>query len=272
MSVVNDNGRPIKQIHLAIVVPTRGMNPSGFTFDLAKLCAVTTIALESEGWGHVSLFHLAGTYIDDSREKLAERALQAKATHVLFLDDDMRFPPNLAAKLLKHNQPVVGVNYPTRKQHDVVCVTIKHFSHSPDARSTRLLTTEASTGVEQVDSVGFGGVLIQADVFKVLKKPWFLAYWDAEMKRRVGEDVDFCKKLKDLGIPIYIDHDLSKGMAHIGVWEFTNEHAVIHAQEQGMEKHYVQGGTDAGQRAEGESVHAGAEVHQNQPLHQGPGR
>jgi hypothetical protein len=269
MTIIGKNGRPLNKIHLAIVVPTRGMNPAGFTFDLAKLCAATTVALESEGWGHVSLFHLSGTYIDDSREKLAERALRADATHILFLDDDMRFPPNLATKLIKHRQPVVGMNYPTRKQKDVVCIAIKRFSESFDSRSQRLLTTTESTGLEQVDAVGFGGVLIQADVFRVLKKPWFLAYWDEEMKRRVGEDVDFCRKLKDLEIPVYIDHDLSQYAGHMGWWEFTNQHAEIQAQEEGMDKHYgpQQGVDDAGQEPEEKSVQRGTEVHEEEQIH-----
>ena len=38
----------------------------------------------------------------------------------------------------------------------------------------------------------------------------------------MGETVGFCRRLGEAGIPVHIDHDLSKQLAHIGEFEFSN--------------------------------------------------
>jgi hypothetical protein len=48
------------------------------------------------------------------RNLLAERFLASDCTHLLFVDSDMLFPPDLAEKLLACGRPLVGTVYPRR--------------------------------------------------------------------------------------------------------------------------------------------------------------
>jgi hypothetical protein len=52
--------------------------------------------------------------------------------------------------------------------------------------------------------------------------PWFDTVW-MENNDLLGEDVFFFKKVKhELGISLYIDHDLSQLVRHIGTFEYHN--------------------------------------------------
>ena len=77
------------------------------------------------------------------------------------------------------------------------------------------------TGIEQVETVGFGVVLIKAEVFKQLAWPWFIQPWHDEAQHHVGEDIAFCMRCKEANVPIYVDHDLSWAVRHIGSHEFS---------------------------------------------------
>ena len=46
------------------------------------------------------------------------------------------------------------------------------------------------------------------------------------MKAYCGEDVYFCQKLVDAGARLYIDHDLSVQVQHIGSYSYGHEDLV----------------------------------------------
>ena len=62
----------------------------------------------------------------------------------------------------------------------------------------------------RVKGGGMGCCLIRTDVFDVLKFPWFV-WSDVRFDRNTGkvescgEDIDFCEKCEQAGIPIYAD-------------------------------------------------------------------
>jgi len=71
----------------------------------------------------------------------------------------------------------------------------------------------------KVDIVGTGIVLIKREVFEKLEKPWFQCY---EKGKNAREDVYFCLRCRDAGIPVYIDTTIHTG--HIATpYIITNE-------------------------------------------------
>jgi hypothetical protein len=38
-----------------------------------------------------------------------------------------------------------------------------------------------------------------------------------------GEDWNMCEALEKAGVPIYVDHDLSKRIGHVGTFKYTHE-------------------------------------------------
>jgi hypothetical protein len=84
-----------------------------------------------------------------------------------------------------------------------------------------------STGIEEVGSIGMGVMLIKRKVFEALTEPWFETPWRNDKRGYVGEDVFFCRKAQAAGFKIYIDHDVSKEIGHIGTFEFKHDHTWV---------------------------------------------
>jgi hypothetical protein len=190
---------------LAIGGPTRDLVPAAFAVDLADLYAYTR---ERGPWGtDVTVGWIASTYIHVGRELFLEAALKQGATHVLWLDTDMSVPRETAVLLYMHDQPIVGCNYVVRQPSGLF--TAQHDD------GARIPTTDTSTGLEAVDAVGFGVLLMRTDIMPGLTRPWFRHGLNVQ-GGDVGEDIMCCRKIRQGGHQIYIDHDLSKQVGHIG--------------------------------------------------------
>jgi hypothetical protein len=190
---------------------------TGFAFDLARLVGATTVHRPDV---ELRLYTVRGTILPKSRHELVLAALQAGMTHLLFLDSDMRFPKTALVRLLSHREPVVAVNYATRRQP----VQPVSFSNDADA-SERVYTEPGATHLEAVASTGFGCMLIDLDVFRQLPAPWFQMGW-VSGGGYLGEDVYFCRKVREAGLRILIDHGLSQEIGHVGEWEYRHDHAL----------------------------------------------
>jgi hypothetical protein len=189
---------------LAIGGPTRDQVPASFAVDAAELYAYTR---ELGPWGrNVSIGWIASTYIHVGRDLFLEAARKQGATHILWLDTDMSFPRSAALQLLAHDLPIVGCNYRVRQPSGLFTAR---------RAGERVATFDYSTGLEAVDEIGFGVVLMRTDVVADMPRPWF-RHGLNDVGGDIGEDVMFCRGLAHAGYTICIDHDLSKQVKHIG--------------------------------------------------------
>jgi hypothetical protein len=187
---------------IVVGTPTRGEVLVGYTQDLVALMRATP---------HVAYGVAKGTYLSVMRNTIAKGSIDAGATHVLFIDSDMRFPADAAVRLLAHEAPIVGANYVSRTQGE------------PTVRKDGEPYSSAGlSGLEEVDAVATGMLMIDTDVFKALPFPWFLSPWNGT--EIVGEDMFFCAAAKQAGIPVVVDHDLKVG--HVGETEFWEDGVV----------------------------------------------
>lgn len=212
-----DMNRP-PALSIAVCYPARTQVETGFSFDLAQCYGFTAAALVASGIANLKLYTTAGTYIDQSRYHLTRDTLKDGATHLMWFDADMRFPEDTILRLLKHREPIVGANY-VQRVHPHEPITFKEIRE--DGNHTRCWTEEDSTGLEEVQGIGFGCVLIQAQVFEVLGPECFNM---SHFPHFVGEDIWFCNMARAAGYKVYIDHDLSKEVKHVGQMEFRHEH------------------------------------------------
>lgn len=204
---------------IAIVVPSHDYSPVTFASDLATMAIYSRAALDPEIELGVAV--ITGTYIHSARRKMLQTCIEAKCTHILWLDSDMRFPPDTLVRLLNHQKSVVGINYANR-QFPTGFVAFERLNEN---ESVRLKTLADSTGLVTVDALGFGVLLMALnDVVPVLppleEDPWFTYDWKPD-QNEVGEDVHFCFLLKKKGIDIYVDQDLSKICGHTGSMVYT---------------------------------------------------
>jgi len=189
-------------MRLVIGGPTREIVSDTFAVKLAELYANVHQWVDFV-W---PLRFMRSTYIHVGREEVLSEALRLGATHVLWLDTDMEFPANLALRLAQHDQPVVACNYRMRNASDL-------FTAFRDEQ--RIPTRADATGLEAVDYCGMGAMLMRTDVVANLQRPWFRHGTNAH-GGDIGEDVMFCRALRAAGHTVYIDHDLSKEIGHIG--------------------------------------------------------
>jgi hypothetical protein len=166
-----------------------------------------------------------GTLIGNQREKLARCALDASATHILWLDSDMVFPRNICEILLGHNLDAVACNYSTRG------LPLKAVAYTDLQDWTSCISRE-STGLVQIDGIGMGCVLTRTEIFYDLPKPWFPITYDHTVDDYLGEDMNFWMNVTDHGYKIFVDADTSRHVFHIGTSAFLwNKQSEVDGQD-----------------------------------------
>lgn len=180
---------------IVAATPTRESVTATFTGDLVKLCR-----------RHPDLKWMApiGIYIANLRNQSVTLAQAAGASHLLFLDSDMRFPKGSLDKLLAVDADIAAANYVMRTMPEL-WVARKDGAN---------VSSVGRTGVERVDSVGCGVMLVKMEVFAYLPQPWFSTPWNGS--DHIGEDVFFCQKARSVRFSVCIDHDLSQAVRHTG--------------------------------------------------------
>lgn len=201
-----------------ICLPSAREPKAGTLFDLARLVNVTRDLMPdikiSFATGSSSLIH-------DLRRDLVKDALTHEADWLFFLDDDMRFPPDALVRLLRHRRDIVGCNYVTRSIPPRPTAKNMEDDH---LRFAHVATLPDSKGLEEVDALGFGCILINARVFKAMPQPWFSMPWIPQLQYHVGEDVFFCIAAGKHDFKVFLDHDLSREIKHVGNFEFAWDH------------------------------------------------
>lgn len=208
------------QLRLAIGLPWQNQVDAVFCRSLAEMMGMLGATLD--GIGEVKLFEINGTYIDRSRAEIVRGAVLWGATHILWLDSDMLFPPDTAHRLLKRNVDIVGVNYAGRRfpHHPVTFKTLPELHD--ESKATKCYTYEDSTGLEEVAAIGFGVVLTRINIFEKIVPEDFRTGPDPDKGIYVGEDVSFCLAAHRHGYKVYVDHDLSHEIGHRGTECYMN--------------------------------------------------
>lgn len=207
---------------IGIFIPSHENVPFMFAYHLAQMCAFTASVMPEDTTFGIT--GVTGTYTHSARTQLMEMALaDEELDYALWLDSDMTFPKESLLILLQHQVPMVGANYSTREVggHPVA---IKRIGPPGEY----LETTEESEGLEDVEGIGFGMVLMRMRDFRPLvneAKPWFHQEWVEEEQNWIGEDIYFCKLAREkLGVRIFVDHDLSKEIGHVGQITYRLQH------------------------------------------------
>lgn len=215
-------------IKLMIGIPTCGKWESDFGISLvnASLGVWSDEGLEmlkrcgviADG-GDIKLLTMVskGSILPSQRSDIARRAIQKGCTHLLFADDDMTFPMHTIIGLLARDLDIVGANCATK------AIPPLPTGRKGEKEDEIVFTRYDSKGVEEVTRLGTGIMLIKTEVFEKLGEPWFAIPYDNEKKGYIGEDVFFCRKAMEAGYKLYVDHDLSKQVGHVGQLDYCHQ-------------------------------------------------
>lgn len=149
------------------------------------------------------------TIVAEGRNDLVTDALGNDATHLLWLDSDMRFRFRHVKPLIDRDLDIVACTYPKRRPPYVMTAQAKD--------GTRIAPGE---GIVEASHIGMGLALVKADVFRAMEEPYFATPWIAEDKRFVGEDVFWCHKARAHGFTVWVDREASQGVGHVGKFTF----------------------------------------------------
>jgi hypothetical protein len=200
-------------IRLLIGIPSQGSMCADTALSLALLASDLCFPLK--GKSHVyNILNVKSSILPQGRQSIVDAAIEGNATHLLFIDSDMTFPPFLARKLLASGKDVIGANCPTRG-----------FPCNPTARDedTKPVYSNGKTGLEKVWRLGTGILMITVDVLKALPRPCFTPYWHTERDAYVGEDWAFIDAIENAGFSLWVDHDVSQQIGHIGSYIYTHD-------------------------------------------------
>lgn len=187
------------------------------TFDLARRGIVAEVRF------------LAGLcYVDIARDKLAAQFLASDCTDLVFVDDDVGFPPDGLWKLLRHDRDIVAGIYPKK---------------TPDAQwPFKPVRSEAGNyvmdeaGLLECAALPTGFVRIRRNVLEtMIAHAPGLAYVDDEGnalhdmfpreridRKKWGEDYGFCARALDQGFRLLCEPDLT--LTHTGGHTWTGNY------------------------------------------------
>lgn len=143
-----------------------------------------------------------GSVLHMNRERIVLEALKGNYTHLLFVDSDMTFEPDAIIRLLAREKDIIGVHCNLRSLPLTTTVELKPGQ------------TEIKGELDICNAVGAGFLLINLEVFKKLKRPYFFWELNEDGDTIKGEDHWFCAKAREAGYEIFVD--VSVKIGHIG--------------------------------------------------------
>lgn len=177
------------------------------------------LAMRKPGETEVSISSSSLVY--DARHLLAHKAVSEKFDRVLWLDSDMRVPPDLMERLsadMDLGHEYVSGLYFTRKNPIQPCVyEICHDTENAKGEMVPTATSfrEIPDHLFEIEASGFGAVMMTTDLIrKVGRLPFF-------PMEGYGEDLSFCRRARAAGAVLCCDPKIE--VDHIGQGIFNRE-------------------------------------------------
>lgn len=201
-------------IDVAVLMPTTGLVRAECALSMIRLAwDFQTNQVYPGQEQRISFDQWQSSCIANAREQLVANAISRGCSHVLFVDEDIGFAPELLRKLLLREQPIIACNYRIRFDHFGFCAVNPTLDE-------RIPTMTESTGLQECGFAGFGFCLIERNVFKALPQPWFPQQWHEESRAHTTEDIAFFMAARAVGFIPMIDHDASKEIVHVGNYRY----------------------------------------------------
>jgi len=202
------NRTPVKFPPLQLSLPRRS-HTSPIAFNPTKLLTYRTY--------YMYLEQVVNQPVDVARNMLVEIALQRDAEFVLFLDDDIIPPHDILPKLI---DSFYDIKY--NIDDSICCIAGNYYLKDNTLLLSAHLNTDTESGkVMEINKlppsqknqkyiksnwlVALGCSLIHTDVFKQMRKPYFVCYDITNENRLVNEDAHFTELVLRSGYNLYID-------------------------------------------------------------------
>lgn len=152
------------------------------------------------------VYHPFLSPIDHARNTIVHDFLLTDCTHLMMVDDDIVPPYEALEQLLFHDKDIVAAACPLigPDSEGNLVTTMNAYNLGKDMK----YEVVDSIGMEKVDAVGTGCIMIKRSVFEKLRVPPFVTEYNIEGIKRLGEDLNFCNQAMLEGFETYMDFNL----------------------------------------------------------------
>lgn len=214
---------------IAICVPMPVHVPHAFIRSLIEIISYTKQNLPE--LTELSYLDQTGVRTDKNRNIMIDKALKAEMDYILWLDADMVYPADIVCKYMEHKFDVIGCVYFKRKHpYDPVL----YVDGTNPVKPYKMVdpTSLPKDTVVEVDGLGFGGVMVNCDVYKKMGDDRWMNYGENyhlpyETENQLTHDLVWCKKAKQYGHKIYVHTGVLAGHVkdqEIGIEDFIEAH------------------------------------------------
>lgn len=151
---------------------------------------------------------VTNTLVYTARERLVGQAINDGFSHVLWIDADMIFEPEMFDDLLDVGKPIVTGRFVCRRQPFVPC----QFTDIDEIQRCE----EYPLNPFRIDGTGLAFTLVTADALRAVFKQYGTCFTPLP---GLGEDIAFCKRCKEMGIEIWCEPTVQVGhISHIPIY------------------------------------------------------
>jgi hypothetical protein len=156
----------------------------------------------------VEFQYFYGYAISQVRNLIAHWGL--RFDYLFCVDSDVVFESNTLVKMLNSGKNIISGCYVQRLHNN----TLELFEANGLGGVKPILTDRLNGKLIQIDACGFGCVLINSQVLRDMKYPWFVYHEALDHKDTISEDIYFAAKAKEAGYTLYADTSII--CKHIG--------------------------------------------------------
>ena len=161
----------------------------------------------------VSFEFTTGNDVDQVRNLIASCGV--KFDYLFAVDSDISFPQDTLQRLLDDDKDIVSGLYIQR---------IPGTHHLELYKNGRLVYSDIKDlGLFEIDSCGFGCVLIKSEVLRNIKYPYFVYKSAINHEETLSEDTYFCIKAREAGFSVWADTKILCSHHGNTVFEIKNE-------------------------------------------------
>lgn len=154
-----------------------------------------------------------GSSIAKNRNVIAQQAIAGGFDAVWYVDDDQAILPDTLERLAAHDKDIVSGLYLSRE------VPFRpHVYRDGEDGCSEQLQLPPQGGLFSPHAVGAGCLLVKTGVFSAMGQPWWrLGQISSETW---GDDLDFCRRARDVGFEVWCDLDCQVGhlVSPVVVW------------------------------------------------------
>lgn len=132
--------------------------------------------------------------------------------YLFSVDSDIVLPQDTLVKMLNHDVDIVSGVYIQRKPNQEILEI--HRKNNQGGVSSVSFKDIQPAGLHEIDSCGFGCVLVKSDVIRKIGYPYFQYKSALDHAFTISEDIFFCNRAQDVGAKIYVDSSIV--CKHIG--------------------------------------------------------